>query len=401
MRPAPRPHAVELLARLKAFLETHLLANEEKVAAELGQGASRWAPSPLLEAWRLRAREEGLWNLSLPAPWGPGLTHLEYAPFAELMGANEWIPEVFNSNPPDSGNISALAAFGGDAQREAWLKPLLRGEIRSCFAMTEPQVASSDASNIALMAEETGGEWLLNGEKWWISGAGHPLCKIALVVCCSDPAAERKRRHSVLLVPLDTPGVSVTRQLSVFGYDFAPRGFSQLKFENVRVSAGNLLGQRGEGLAVAQSRLGGGRLHHAMRCIGAAERALALMCARSVKRQAFGKNLADLGATAELIAECRIEINMARELVLTAAHALDSQGPERARSLISQIKVAAPRMACAVVDRAMQLHGAAGFSEDTPLAALYARLRTIRIADGPDAVHLRVIARDELARYRS
>jgi acyl-CoA dehydrogenase len=399
MRPEPREHARNLLARVTRFRDEHVLPAERTFNEQVAGGETRWKPVPLMESLRAKARAEGLWNLSVGEPFGPGLTHLEYAPIAEVMGCNEWMPEVFNCNPPDSGNLELLLANATAEQKKRWLEPLLAGEIRSCFAMTEPDVASSDATNLSLRCDKQDGGWILNGEKWWISGAGHPLCRIAIVMCRSDPGAERTRQHSMILVPMDTPGLSVVRQLSVFGVDFAPRGFSHLRFENVRVPSGNVIGAPGKGFEIAQGRLGGARLHHAMRCVGAAERALQLMCERSLARRAFGKELAKLGGNADTIARCRIDINLVRELALSTAHLLDTVGFAGARSEISQVKVAAPAMACRVIDEAIQLHGAAGFSEDTPLAALYARLRTIRIADGPDAVHLRVIARTELARH--
>lgn len=400
MRAVPSARARELLERVIAFRDRSILPNERAFAEEVASGATRWKPAPLMELLRAQARDAGLWNLCLQdKAIGAGLTHLEYAPIAEVMGCNEWMPEVFNCNPPDSGNMEVLSAHATPQQKERWLAPLLAGAMRSCFAMTEPDVASSDATNIALLCERDGDCWVLNGEKWWISGAGNPLCGIALVMARSNPEAERTRQHSMVLVPLPTPGLTVVRQLSTFGVDFAPRGFSHLKFVDVRVPDANVIGAAGRGFEIAQGRLGGARLHHAMRCVGAAERALELMCKRSLSRTAFGKKLASLGANADTIAQCRIEISLVRELALTTAHRLDTVGFEAARSDISQIKVAAPAMACRVVDQAIQLHGAAGFSEDTPLAALYARLRTLRVADGPDAVHLRVIARAELAKH--
>jgi acyl-CoA dehydrogenase len=329
------------------------------------------------------------------------LSNVEYAPLAEIMGCNEWAPEVFNCNPPDTGNMGLLAAFGSEEHKERWLRPLLSGEIRSCFAMTEPAVASSDATNIATRASLDRNEWVINGEKWWISGPGNPLCKLAIVMCRTEPGADRLRQHSMILVPLDTAGVSITRHLTVFGHDFAPRGHCQLTFDNVRVPASNVLLGAGRGFEIAQGRLGPGRIHHAMRCIGAAERALESMCRRGLARTAFGKPLIDLGGNRNAIARSRIEIDMLRAFVMLAAQQLDVLGSSAARSVISQVKVAAPEIACRVVDRAMQIHGAAGLSQDTPLAALYARLRTLRIVDGPDEVHLRVVAKQELARYTS
>jgi acyl-CoA dehydrogenase len=399
MRPAPGAAARSLLERITRFRDEHILPGERTFNEQVAAGETRWKPVPLMESLRAKARVEGLWNISLREPFGPGLTHLEYAPIAEVMGCNEWMPEVFNCNPPDSGNLELLLVNATAEQKQRWLEPLLAGEMRSCFAMTEPDVASSDATNVALRCEKRGDDWILNGEKWWISGAGNPLCRIAVVMCRSEPDADRTAQHTMILVPMDTPGLSIVRQLPVFGMDFAPRGFSHLRFDNVRVPSANVIGTPGKGFEIAQGRLGAARLHHAMRCVGAAERALQLMCERSLSRKAFGKELVKLGGNADSIARCRIDINLVREMALATAHRLDTVGFERARSEISQVKVAAPAMACRVLDEAIQLHGAAGLSDDTPLAALYARLRSIRIADGPDAVHLRVIARSELARY--
>ena len=393
--------AAELLQRVIAFRDEHVLPNEAVFERELSEGATRWKPAPVLEELRRKARDAGLWNLCLQhEAVGHGLSHAQYAPLAEAMGWNEWLPEVFNCNPPDSGNIGLLLKYASQAQQDRWLKPLLAGEIRSCFAMTEPDVASSDATNLSMRCERIGDEWVLNGRKWWISGAGNPLCRLAIVMCLTNPDAEPSARHSMILVPMDTAGLTVARQLSVFGIDFAPRGFCDLSFEDVRVPAENVIGAPGRGFEIAQGRLGGGRLHHAMRCVGAAERALELMCRRALSRTAFGKPLAEAGSNADIIARCRIEINLVRALVMQTARLMDAEGPAAARTEISQIKIAAPEMACRVVDEAIQMHGAAGFSQDTPLAALYARLRTIRVADGPDAVHLRVIGRSELRKYR-
>lgn len=387
--------------KLIAFRDEHVLPNEPRFDREVASGETRWKPVPIIEELRDLARQQGLWNLSLSAELGgPGLSHYDYAQLAEVMGCNEWMPELFNCNPPDSGNIDVLARFATPEQQDRWLKPLLAGDIRSAFAMSEPQVASSDATNIALTAELEGDMWKLNGEKWWISGAGHPLCQIFLTICRTDDDAERTKKHSMILVPRVTKGLSVVRQMTVFGTDFAPRGFSHLRYENVRVPHDNLVGIRGQGLEIAQARLGPARLHHAMRCVGAAERALGMMCQRSQERRAFGKLLSDLGSNADLIATSRIEIDLVREFALSVARGIDAHGLAALKSQMSQVKVAAPDMACRVLDRAIQLHAAIGLSQDTPLAALFARLRTIRIADGPDAVHMRVIARKELEKYR-
>jgi len=384
-----------------AFRDEYIYPNEKLFTDQVASEVDHWRPAPLLEELRATAKQAGLWNLSAGDKYGPGLSNLEYAPIAEIMGCNEWAPEVFNCNPPDSGNMDILAAYGNHEQKERWLKPLVEGEIRSCFAMTEANVASSDASNISTRARIDADEWVIDGEKSWISGPGNPNCKLAIAMCCSDPAAERHQRHSMILVPLNTPGLTIKRHLTVFGFDFAPRGHFQLNFKNVRVPLANTLFAPGYGFEIAQRRLGPGRLHHAMRCIGAAERALDLMCVRSLSRIAFGKPIADLGGTGDVIARSRIEINMLRQFGLWTAHLLDTVGPQSTRSETSQLKVAAPEMACRVVDRAIQIHGAAGVSQDTPLAALYARLRTLRIADGPDEVHLRVIAKQELAKYKT
>jgi acyl-CoA dehydrogenase len=394
------PRVNDLVKRVTAFRDAHIYPNERLFSEQTTCGANHWEPAPILEELRCLAKKEGLWNLFFSDErYGPGLSNLAYAPLAEIMGCNEWAPEVFNCNPPDTGNMGILAAYGTEEQKEQWLQPLLSGEIRSCFAMTEPAVASSDATNISTSAELKGEDWVVNGEKWFISGPGNPLCKIAIVMCRSNPDADRHNQHSMILVPLRTDGVVVKRQLTVLGFDFAPRGHSALSFDQVRVPAKNVLLGAGRGFEIAQGRLGPGRVHHAMRCIGAAERALELMCRRGLSRTAFGKQLAKLGGNADLIAESRIEINMVRQFVLRTAHLLDTVGTLAARSEISQIKVSAPRMACRVVDRAIQMHGAAGLSQDTPLAALYARLRTLRIVDGPDEVHLSVIAKAELAKY--
>lgn len=389
-----------LRERLIEFRNRHIYANEAEFSRQVAEGDTRWKPAPILEELRALARQQGMWNLSMSdSRYGPGFSNVEYAPLAEIMGCNEWAPEVFNCNPPDTGNMGLLAAYGSEEHKQRWLQPLLAGKIRSCFAMTEPDVASSDATNIATRARLDGDRWVIDGEKWWISGPGNPSCRIAIVMCRSEPQAEKHRQHSMILVPLDTPGVSIERHLTVFGHDFAPRGHCQLRFDNVEVPASNVLLGPGRGFEIAQGRLGPGRIHHAMRCVGAAERALELMCRRALTRTAFGKPIASLGGNQDAIARSRIEIDMLRAFVMQVAQRLDEVGAAAARSAISQVKVAAPEIACRVVDRAMQIHGAAGLSQDTPLAALYARLRTLRIVDGPDEVHLRVVAKQELARY--
>ena len=380
----------DLAAELTAFRDEHIYPNERRFEEEIGAGDERFRYPPILTELRALAKRRGLWNLFLD------LSNRDYAPLAEIMGCNEWTPEVFNCNPPDTGNMGILAAFGTEEQKQRWLTPLLAGDIRSCFAMTEPDVASSDATNIATQARRDGDSWVIDGRKWFISGPGNPLCTVAIVMCRSDPDAERYKQHSMILVPLDARGLTLRRHLTIMGFDFAPRGHWELTFDGVRVPFENVILGQGRGFDVAQGRLGGGRLHHAMRCVGAAERALQLMCERAAGRTAFGKPLAELGGNLDLIARSRIEIDLVRALVLETATLLDTAGGKAARAAISAVKVAAPEMACRVVDRAIQLHGAKGLSQDTPLAALYARLRSLRIVDGPDEVHLRIIAKEEL-----
>lgn len=391
-----------ILAAVTEFRDSHIYPNETLFDEQVEEGG-RWKPVPIVEELRAEAKQRGLWNLFINDERdGAGLSNLDYAPIAEVMGCNEWAPEVFNCNPPDSGNIELLRSFADEEQQRRWLAPLLAGDIRSSFAMTEPGVASSDATNMATTAVRDGDHWVLSGRKWWISGPGNPACTFAIVMCRTGGEEDAPHlRHSMLIVPFDTPGVTISRQLSVFGFDHAPRGHSELVFDAVRVPVANTILGVGRGFEIAQGRLGAGRLHHAMRCVGAAERALALMCRRSQERIAFGKPLSQLGGNFDVIAESRAEISMARLLVLKAADSLDRHGAKGARSEISQAKLIAPAMACRVLDRAMQLHGAEGLSQDTPLAALYARLRTLRIADGPDEVHRRVIAKQELAQYQT
>lgn len=390
---------LRLRETLIAFRDRNIYPNEARFERELEEHG-RFAIIPLLEELRAEAKAAGLWNSFLDDPeHGASLTTLEYAPLAEIMGCNEWAPEIFNCNPPDSGNIELLRRYADTDQKARWLAPLMAGDIRSSFAMTEPGVASSDATNIQARAERDGDDWVLNGKKWWISGPGSPACTFSIVMCRTSDDAPAHLRHSMFIVPLDTPGVTIVRQLKVFGFDHAPRGQSELHFSNVRVPTRNVILGVGRGFEIAQGRLGGGRIHHAMRCIGAAERAMDLMCKRSQSRRAFGKKLADLGGNLDIIAQCRVEIDMARLLVLRAADKLDRVGAKAARSEISQAKLVAPTMALAVVDRAIQMHGAEGLSQDSPLPALFARLRTLRLADGPDEVHRRVIAKEQLAPY--
>src|SRR5262245_24886675 len=389
----------ELQQRLQAFLDEHVYPNEKTYDEQLQLG-DRWQVPPILEELKGRARATGLWNLFLPDnEHGAGLTNLEYAPLAELMGRSPIAPEVFNCSAPDTGNMEVLVRYGTAAQKERWLKPLLSGEIRSCFAMTEPDVASSDATNIRARIDRQGEEYVLNGRKWWTSGAGDPRCKICIFMGKTDPAAPPHQQQSIILVPMDTLGVRIVRLLSVFGYDDAPHGHAEILFENVRVPASNLLLGEGRGFEIAQGRLGPGRIHHCMRLIGLAERSLEAMCRRVKERVAFGKTLAEQGTIRADIAESRVEIEQARLLTLKAAYLMDTVGNKAARGEIAMIKVVVPRMTLRVLDRAIQAHGAAGVSNDFPLAAAWAHTRTIRLADGPDEVHREAIAKLELSRH--
>ncbi len=387
-----------LRQRLIAFRDEYILPNEATFREQVETG-DRWQPVPIIADLKEKARAAGLWNLFLPdTEYGAGLNNLEYAPLAEIMGCNDWAPEVFNCNAPDTGNMEVLVRYGSEAQKKQWLEPLLAGEIRSCFAMTEPEVASSDATNMAATGELRDGEWVLNGRKWWSSGAGDPRCKIAIFMCRTSSDGPRHAQHSMILVPLDAEGVRIERQLTVFGYDHAPHGHSEIVFDDVRVPEDNVILGPGRGFEIAQGRLGPGRIHHCMRSIGVAERALSMMCRRSVERQAFGKPLARLGGNFDVIADSRMEIEMARLLTLKAAWMMDHVGNKAAMSEIAQIKVVAPGVACRVLDRAIQLYGGAGVSADVPLAEMYAWQRSLRLADGPDEVHRRTVARCELAR---
>jgi acyl-CoA dehydrogenase len=395
------PRAAEYRARLAAFMDEHIYPNEE-VYRRQGVTDDRWRPRPIIEELKPLARAAGLWNLFLPdCEYGAGLTNLEYAGLCEIMGRVPWSPEVFNCSAPDTGNMEVLVRYGTPAQKEQWLKPLLAGEVRSCFAMTEPDVASSDATNITARIERQGDEYILNGRKWWTSGAGDPRCEICIFMGLTDPAAAVHRRQSMILVPMDAPGLSVQRMLTVFGYDDAPHGHADILFENVRVPAANLLLGEGRGFEIAQGRLGPGRIHHCMRLIGLAERALEAMCRRVQARIAFGKPLAEQGTIRADIADSRIEIEQARLLTLKAAHLMDTVGNKEARTEIAMIKVVAPNVALRVIDRAIQAHGAAGVSGDFFLADAWASARTLRLADGPDEVHRETIARLELRRHSS
>ena len=397
------PNVQALRARLLAFFDEHIYPNEREFLEEVAQNrrdGDAWVPTTLVETLKVRARDEGLWNLFLPASTrGAGLTNLEYAPLAEIMGRVPWAPEVFNCNAPDTGNMETLERYGSDAHKRAWLEPLLAGEIRSAFLMTEPEVASSDATNIRTRIERDGEDYVINGRKWWSSGAGDPRCKLYIVMGKTNPDAAKHAQQSMILVPSDTPGVTVHRPLNVFGYDDAPHGHMEITLENVRVPAANLLLGEGRGFEIAQGRLGPGRIHHCMRLVGLAERALELMCKRASERVAFGKPVAAQTVTQERIAEARCAIEQARLLTLKAAYMMDTVGNKGARAEIAMIKVVAPNMACQVIDWAMQAHGAAGLSDDFPLAYAYACARTLRFADGPDEVHRNAIAKLELARH--
>jgi len=390
-----------LRRRLSAFMDQHVYPNEPRFERWLAEAKDRWsAPPPLLEELQEKARAQGLWNLFLPdADWGAGLTNLEYAPLCEIMGRSLVAPEIFNCAAPDTGNMELLAKYGSEAQKKDWLVPLLEGRIRSAFAMTEPDVASSDATNIRLEIRRDGDGYLLNGRKWWITGAPDPRCRIFIVMGRTSPDAPRHEQQSMILVPRDTPGVTVVRPLTVFGYDDAPHGHAEIEFRDARVPAANLILGEGRGFEIAQGRLGPGRIHHCMRLIGKAERALDLMCRRVRERVAFGRPIGEQTVTLERVAESRIDIEQARLLVLKAAWMMDTVGNKAARKEIAMIKVAAPAMALRVLDRAIQAFGAAGLSADFPLAAFYADSRTLRFADGPDEVHRNQIGRLELREH--
>jgi len=400
--PTTSPRAEEIAARLTAFIEEHVYPAEPVFERQLEAAADRWNELPIMTELKAKAKAAGLWNLFLPKRHFPdALTNLEYAPLCEIMGRSPIGAEPFNCSAPDTGNMETLILYGTEEQKRRWLAPLMEGRIRSCFAMTEPAVASSDATNIRAEIRRDGDHYVISGRKWWTSGAMDRRCEIAIVMGMTDPEAERHRRQSMVLVPLDTPGVRVERALSIFGYDDAPHGHAEVVFENVRVPASNVLLGEGRGFEIAQGRLGPGRIHHCMRVIGVAERALETMCQRAVSRSAFGRAIADHGVTRHWIAESRIEIDQARLLTLHAAHMMDTVGNKAARAEIAMIKVVAPNMAQKVIDRAIQVCGGAGVSQDFHLAYAYARTRVLRLADGPDEVHRETVAKQELRKYLS
>jgi len=388
----------DLQQRLTAFMDEHIYPNEQRFHDEIER--DRWKPTRVIEELKPKARAAGLWNLFLPdAEGGAGLTNLEYAPLCEIMGRSVMAPEVFNCSAPDTGNMEVLARYGTPEQKERWLKPLLAGEIRSCFAMTEPAVASSDATNIEASIVREGNDYVINGRKWWSSGAGDPRCKIAIFMGKTDPSAAKHKQQSMILVPMDAPGVKIERLLTVFGYDHAPHGHGDVTFINVRVPITNMLLGEGRGFEIAQGRLGPGRIHHCMRCIGVAERALEVMCKRVQSRVAFGKPIAEQGTIRADIAVSRMEIEQLRLLTLKAAYMMDTVGNKEARAEIAMIKVVAPNVTLRVLDRAIQAHGGAGVSQDTFLAGAWASVRTLRLADGPDEVHTEAVAKLELGKW--
>ena len=403
------PRTKQLQAQVLKFMDDNIYPAEAEFERELAANTAagkRWTPLKLIEGLKVKAQAAGLWNLFLPVDSaaasgysGAGLTNQEYAPLAEIMGHVPWASEVFNCSAPDTGNMETIARYGSAENKERWLKPLLEGKIRSAFAMTEPDVASSDATNIATRIERQGDEYVINGRKWWTSGAGDPRCAIYITMGKTDPDAPRHSQQSMVLVPANTPGLKVIRPLSVFGYDDAPHGHMEVLFENVRVPVSNILLGEGRGFEIAQGRLGPGRIHHCMRLVGLAERALELMCKRASSRVAFGKTVASQTVTQERIAEARCRIDMARLLTLKAAWMMDTVGNKVAKTEIAMIKVVAPTMACDVIDWAMQVHGGGGVSGDFPLASAYANARTLRFADGPDEVHRNSIAKLELGKY--
>ncbi|MDQ3925084.1 MAG: acyl-CoA dehydrogenase [Actinomycetota bacterium] len=391
----------ELREELMQFMNEHVYPNEKTFHEQLNAAESRWTVPPIMEELKEKAKAQDLWNLFLPdSDLGAGLTNLEYAPLCEIMGRSPIAPEVFNCSAPDTGNMEVLIRYGTPEQQEKWLKPLLAGEIRSCFCMTEPDVASSDATNIQGRIERDGDEYVINGRKWWSSGAPDPRCKISIFMGKTDLEAKRHEQQSMILIPLDTPGVEIERTIPVFGYYDAPHGHAEISFNDVRVPAENILWEEGKGFAIAQGRLGPGRIHHCMRLVGVAERAIELMCERVKEREAFGKPLAEQGVIMEWIADSRIEIEQSRLLTLKAAHMMDTVGNKEAKAEIAMIKVVAPNVTLRVLDRAIQAFGGAGVSDDFPLANFWAASRTLRLADGPDEVHRVAVAKLELGKER-
>ena len=405
MMPELRPEAVELVEKVKDFIDSEVRPKEHVFHEQINVGKDRWSSYPsVIDELKEKARSKGLWNLFLPeSEFGAGLSNYEYAHLAEEMGKSHIASEAMNCSAPDTGNMEVIARYGNEQHQEEWLKPLLDGEIRSAFSMTEPGTASSDATNMQATAVLDGDEYVINGEKWWTSGAGDPRCKILIFMCVTNPDNPKHQRHSMILVPMETEGVEIIKMMHVFGYDDAPHGHAHMKFTNVRVPKENLLLGEGRGFEIAQGRLGPGRIHHCMRAIGAGEVAIELMCKRGMdpNKVAFGKNLAQLGANFDYIAESRIELNAARFLTLDAAVKMDTVGNKIAASEIAQIKVYAPNVALKIIDRAIQIHGGEGVSQLTPLASMYAHMRTLRLADGPDEVHRRAVARYELGKYMS
>ncbi len=405
MMPELRPEAIDLLDRVKNFINDEVKPKEHVFHDQIKEGEDRWNQYPeVIDELKDKAKASGLWNLFLPeSEFGAGLTNYEYAHLAEQMGKSHIASEAMNCSAPDTGNMEVIARYGNEQHQEEWLQPLLDGKIRSAFGMTEPGTASSDATNMQATAVLDGDEYVINGEKWWTSGAGDPRCKIIIFMCVTNPDNPKHQRHSMILVPMETEGVEIKKMMHVFGYDDAPHGHAHMKFTNVRVPKENLLLGEGRGFEIAQGRLGPGRIHHCMRAIGAGEVALELMCKRGIdpNKVAFGKNLAQLGANFDYIAESRIELNAARFLTLDAAVKMDTVGNKVAASEIAQIKVFAPNVALKIIDRAIQIHGGEGVSQLTPLASMYAHMRTLRLADGPDEVHRRAVARYELGKYMS
>ena len=403
MLPELRPEAQDLITRVKDFIEQDCIPSEHIFHDQIEEGENRWNSYPeVINELKDKAKSKGLWNLFLPeSEFGAGLTNYEYAHLAEVMGTSHIASEAMNCAAPDTGNMEVIARYGNEKHQEEWLQPLLDGEIRSAFAMTEPGVGSSDATNMQATAVLDGDEYVINGEKWWTSGAGDPRCKILVFMAVTNPDAAKHQRHSMMLVPMESEGIEIQKMMHVFGYDDAPHGHAHIKFKNVRIPKDNLLLGEGRGFEIAQGRLGPGRIHHCMRTIGVGEKAIELMCKRGIDptKMPFGKNIANLGANFDYIAESRIELNAARLLTLDAAHKMDTVGNKIAASEIAQIKVFAPNVVLKILDRAIQMHGGEGVSQLTPLASMYAHIRTLRLADGPDEVHRRAVARLELGKY--